>query len=367
MILCRKPIFPQSLTFWLSSLVILCGGCHNMSQENASDLTKKQYEVERNRVEVMELKQTVFEKQLVSNGRLRAHEKSILSFKTPGQIAYIGVENGSIVKQGELLARLEDDELRSAVEKAEQNLEKSNIDFQDVLIGFGQNAKDTVGVSREMLHMAAIRSGYLAAQTALSDAQRDLANAQLRAPFTGKVADIASQLHEQSKDQFCTLIDDRMLEVDFSILETELSFVWRGQSVSVSPLNNPNLFLPGKITQINPTVDKNGQIQLRAQVTNNGSLLDGMNVRVLVEQKVPDQLVVPKSAVVIRDNLEVLFCFSEGKARWVYVNTVMSNNDSYVVKPNASRGGELSVGDSVIVSGNLNLAEGSLVELMPLE
>ena len=75
------------------------------------------------------------------------------------------------------------------------------------------------------------------------------------------------------------------------------------------------------------------------------------------------QLVVPKSAVVIRDNLEVLFRYKDGRAQWTYVHTSLANSREYVVEANLDRGAELNPGDLVIVSGNLNLADGSEVSL----
>lgn len=106
-----------------------------------------------------------------------------------------------------------------------------------------------------------------------------------------------------------------------------------------------------------------GQVQVDAEVVNDGTLADGMNVRVAVRQKVPGQLVVPKSAVVIRDNLEVLFRYKDGRAQWTYVHTSLANSREYVVEANLDRGAELNPGDLVIVSGNLNLADGSEVSL----
>ena len=68
----------------------------------------------------------------------------------------------------------------------------------------------------------------------------------------------------------------------------------------------------------------------------------------LVENLVRGQLAVPKSAVVIRDNQEVLFRLGpENKAMWTYVNVVMSNSDSHVVAPNLDKGAELNAGDAV--------------------
>ena len=100
-----------------------------------------------------------------------------------------------------------------------------------------------------------------------------------------------------------------------------------------------------------------------AEVANDGTLTDGMNVRVAVRQKIAGQLVVPKSAVVIRDNLEVLFRYKEGRAQWTYVHTSLANSREYVVEANRDRSAELDPGDLIIVSGNLNLADGSEVTL----
>ena len=103
---------------------------------------------------------------------------------------------------------------------------------------------------------------------------------------------------------------------------------------------------------------------MRAQVANDGSLIDGMNVKVVVERMIPGQLVVPRSAVVIRDNLDVLFTYTpDGRAHWTYVKILYSNGDSHVVTANTDRNATLSEGDQVIVSGNLNLADNSEVTL----
>lgn len=47
----------------------------------------------------------------------------------------------------------------------------------------------------------------------------------------------------------------------------------------------------------------------------------------------------------------------------MYVNILAANSDSYAIEANAARGAELSVGEQIIVSGNLNLADGSIVSL----
>jgi len=57
-----------------------------------------------------------------------------------------------------------------------------------------------------------------------------------------------------------------------------------------------------------------------------------------------------------------LFRIINGKAFWTYVKTEFENSNSYTVKANADRGAEINVGDTIIISNNLNLAHESEVE-----
>jgi len=101
---------------------------------------------------------------------------------------------------------------------------------------------------------------------------------------------------------------------------------------------------------------------VKALVKNTGGLMDGMNVKVMVEKDVPNQLVVPKSAVLLRDNQEVLFrCTKDSIAFWTYIQTTGENTTSYSVIAHPDKGATLNSGDTIIVSGNLNLAHESKV------
>ena len=92
--------------------------------------------------------------------------------------------------------------------------------------------------------------------------------------------------------------------------------------------------------------------------------MDGMNVKVLIQKEIPDQLVVPKSAVLLRDNQEVLFkCTNDTIAFWTYIQTTGENTTSYSVIGHLDKGAVLESGDTIIVTGNLNLAHESRVEV----
>ncbi len=351
----------RSLIGFLALAALCLPACKGPRTEDPADASKLVYTPEVNEVEVVTLRRQTFPMQLVANGKLAAAQRSALYFAESGQIVELPVQNGSSVARGAVLARLDDAEQRTALESARIELERTRLEYLDVLAGLGWAVADSASVPADVRDLAGIRSGYSAARNAYAKAQRALAGTVLRAPFGGKVADLKLNRWDRTgSEPFCTLIGDGSFDVAFSALESEYGFLERGLAVHVVPFGQERSF-SGRIRSINPTIDKNGQITVTASIPGGRGLLDGMNVRVTVDRDAPRQLVVPKSAVVIRDGLEVLFRHRDGKAEWVYVHTLLANSDSYAVTANTDRGATLEEGDEVIVSGNLNLADGSRV------
>ena len=335
------------------------------SQQETEDIGKKAVLENKNSVKVIYLSKGIFTKQLVSNGKLNAQRKSDLKFRLSGEILQIPVKSGEHVTTGQTIAKLNDADYRQRLSQIQTSLKKSTLDLQDVLIGLGYDPKDSTSIPTDKMELARIKSGYASNLSEYETAKRNLADCQLIAPFSGMVANITQKAYEQTNGQpFCTLIDNSQFEVDFKIMESELGCIALNRVVKVVPYANELLVVTGTISEINPVVDENGLVQVKALVKNPGSLLEGMNVKVLIEQDIPDQFVVPKSAVVLRDNFEVLFKVVNGKAYWTYIKTVLENSDSYSVIPNPEKeSASLNVGDTVIVSGNLNLAHESEVEM----
>lgn len=345
----------------LLAAALLMAGCKGTKTAELEDDSKLAYTPEENEVEVVTLKRQVFPMQLVANGKLEAAQRSALYFRESGQIVDLAVRNGASVARGAVIARLDDAEQRLALESARIALERTRLEYLDVLAGLGWAVSDSASVPADVRALAGIRSGYSDARNDYARAQRALEGTVLRAPFSGKVADLKLKKWDRTDaEPFCTLIADGSYDVTFSALESEYNFLSQGQRARVTPFGSERSFT-GQIRQINPTVDRNGQIAVTAAIPGAAGLLDGMNVKVVVDRNLPAQLVVPKSAVVIRDGLEVLFRHRAGKAEWVYVHTVSANNDSFAVTANTDRGATLDEGDEVIVSGNLNLADGSHV------
>lgn len=334
-------------------------------KEKEVSAAKATFTAEKNLVDTVVLKRKGFNRQIVTNGKLRAIKKSDLTFRAQGVISEIFVRNGLYVKKGEEIATLDPKAAKSKLLQSQERMEKANLDFADKLIGYGYG-RDTASVPADLLRVIKIQSGYNQSVNELRQSQEDLDNTVLRAPFSGKIANIEGREYEPNSGTFCTLIDDSKFEVEFSLLESELSYIGVGNGVKVSSFSEPAIFYSGVVTQINPVVDNKGQIKVMAQVDNSsGKLMEGMNVKVIAQNLLEGHLVVPKSAVVMRDNFDVLFRFdvTTGKAMWTYVNVVMTNTEFHSVVANEDKNATLNEGDIIIVAGNLNLADGSNVEI----
>ncbi len=343
--------------------LLLLGSCGDKKKDSrdVDDDNRMVHRIEVNEVGIDTLRLKPFTRELISNGRLEARRRSVLAFQIGGTLAAVNATNGARVAQGAALAVLDTAESALALHRAELSLEKARLAFLDNLVGLGYASGDTVTPPAEVVRLSRIRSGYADAEASYSSARRNMDLCTLRAPFAGKVADLNKQAYENASGNFCTMLDDSRLRVRFSVLESEYGLLQNGQSVVVSPYADLRKEIAGRITAINPSVDAHGQVRVDAEVANDGTLTDGMNVKVFVRRNIGERLVVPKSAVVIRDNLEVLFRYEDGRARWTYVHTSLANSDEYVVEANTQRGAELNIGDLVITSGNLNLADGSVV------
>ena len=340
-------------------------GCSPVKNNDKVIHDKQKAEVNRNPVEILVLQPSTFRKEQVSNGKIKARHKSSLNFGIDGRLREIRVKNGDHVNKGEVIAILDQEKMKQALKQASLQLDRARLDLMDLMIGLGYQIEDSASVPQNILKNIELRSDYTSAQNNLQDARINLKNTELRAPFSGVVANIRHKVFEQvnTAEDFCTIIDNSEYELAFMVLETEIGDVSLNKPVRASPFSRKDEVFEGKVTEINPVVDENGLIQVKALVRNTKHLMEGMNMRVSMITDIPDKLVVPKAAVVLRQNQEVLFKYNNGKALWTYVQTGYENSTSYTVNFRSGKAGSLAPGDTVIISGNLNLANNSEVEI----
>jgi membrane fusion protein, multidrug efflux system len=315
---------------------------------------------EKNLVQTVVIQREDFTREIISNGKLAAIQKAELYFKTEGIIEAVNVKNGQSVTRGEVLSSLQNTDILFNTKKAEIAFEKAILAKRSDLMSMGYIDVNEKDIPEDRLRISNVRSGFSDAELTLEDAHLTLEKAVLKAPFTGKVEGVKQKPYEKVKlsEPFCTLINDVRFTIDFPLLETEVSEVQVGQQVTVTPIAGAKA-TTGAITEINPRIDENGLVWIKAEVNNPGGYLEGMNVKVSIKKAIPNQLIVPKQAVVLRQNREVLFRYTGGISYWTYVNVLDENESQYSVE--AAEGASLNPGDTVIISNNLNLAHESEV------
>lgn len=343
---------------WL--MASLCAACSNADK---SDDTSKEgvsalAQAEPNEVTTITLKRQAFEHELVSNGKVEAMQLTDVHFETEGIVESVEVKNGDHVAQGQVIAQLDKFKLHNAVEQAQNAFEQAKLDLQDVLIGQGYGNKSEAEIPADIMLLAKTRSGYSQSQAAYELALSNEANATLKAPFAGTIANLEVKRFNRvsPSDAVCTIIGTQGMEATFHVLENELPLVHRGDKVVIAPYADVSAIHEGTVTEINPMVDANGMVQLKAQVRGSDRLFSGMNIKVSVRRQMPGQLVVPKSAVVLRQGRQVVFTLQGDQAIWNYVQTGLENADTYTILEG------LKEGDEIIVTGNVNLAHEAKVK-----
>lgn len=345
-------------------IILVLFGCNEKSIKDSSNGVGYS-EIQKNNVDIFILDGRVFSQEIISNGKLEAKEKSTLSFSVSGNLEKLNVNNGDVVNRYETLAVINDFKYKQTVKLAEINFSKSKLLFEDILIGQGYYNKNTDSIPNAIYNMASIRSGLRNSQNELENANFELSSTKLQAPFSGKVAHVQVKKHEliSSGQEILTVIQDRYFEVRFNLLESEVKNIRINDSILIEPFAFIKHY-SAVVSSINPSISDNGTVLIKAVVKNDGDLIDGMNVRVRIFQEIKDQFVVPKSAVLSRQGKEVLFKYISGEAYWTYINSIKNNSEyTSVIADSTSKSSELKIGDTIIISGNYDLAHKSKVFL----
>ena len=340
--------------FLLCLALLLSTACSNeKKQAESEEGVATVLPSEKNEVTVMTLKRQMFDHELVSNGKVVAGGMAELRFETSGVVSHIYVKNGDRISKGQKLAELDKFRLKNRTTQAKDALEKAKLELQDVLIGQGYPAADAAKVPADIMQLARVKSGYDQSLSQYELAKYEEEHATLTAPFDGVVANLFSKPYNAANtaDAFCSIIGTQGMEADFTVLESELPLIKNGDKVVITPYSDATSKYEGRISQINPLVDDKGMVKVKAVVNGQGKLFDGMNIRVNVHRSLGEQLVIPKSAVVLRSGRQVVFTLEKGKALWNYIQTGLENAESYTVADDG-----IKEGDVIIVTGNVNLA-----------
>ncbi len=314
-------------------------------------------------VKTQKATQGSFALQTITSGKLQAAQQAEIQFQAGGTIQQLPITEGQFVQKGTLMASINDTLLQFSLAQARLNLEDAISQKQDLLVANGGQAGVDTSVSADKLEIIHMMSGYNKALQQIEQAEYELRRAKVHSPFPGLVAELEVRPFQSVSpgEKLCRLLNPNSFEVEFQLLEKEALQVRKGQSLKVIPLANESLSIPAFVQTITPIVNEQGLVTIKARLSQvpSSGLFEGMNVRVILEQHIPNQIIIPRSALVLRSGREVVFTYepNEQLAKWKYVTIAYENEDQLAV----SEG--IEAGDLVIYEGNLNLAHDAEVTI----
>lgn len=224
---------------------------------------------------------------LLKSGKVKASKYIDLYFSSQGHIAGIYARTGERVDKGTKLAELETFSLNTDLKQADIDIRQAYLELQDIVIGQGYDPEKPESVPENIMKLAGVKSGYESAVLKKERIVHQIAAATITAPFSGIVANLAAKPNQlvSSGEPLCRIIQDRDMEIEFHVLESELHLVGKGQKVAVEPAASSVQPANGEIMEINPIVDEKGLVRIKALVKGYSGLMEGMNVTVRIHQR----------------------------------------------------------------------------------
>jgi RND family efflux transporter MFP subunit len=282
-------------------------------------------------------------------GTVRAKSRATLEAKLSGRIEKMPVVLGEKVQKGQLIARLDAEEI---VEQAEANLEQAEHDWKRVSALFEQQT-----ATHAEYDFAQARRRV--AKGTVAEAKAMMGYVEIAAPFDGVVtkkwAD-AGDLATPNKP-LVDIEDPSKLQLEADIPETIASHIRRDSRLAVH-VDSVSSELEGSVSEVAPSADPlSRSFRVKLDLPSAAGLMPGQFARLAVPIGDRQSLRVPAAAVVQRGQLEIVFSVSNKRARM------------HLVKTGKRVGGEieilsgLNVGESSVISGADQLTDGQPVEV----
>jgi membrane fusion protein (multidrug efflux system) len=290
-----------------------------------------------------------------STGTLRPDEEVDLSFETSGKIVKIYFTEGTRVKKGALLAKINDRPLQAQLEKL--LLEKKLAEEKE----FRQ---------RNLLNKDAIsQESYDQIQTDLQSTQADInlinsriSETELRAPFDGIIGlrYLSEGAYATSSTKIAKLIKISPIKLEFSIPEKYASEVKIGFPVTFN-IDGSNDTFNASVYAIDPKIDLDTRtIVLRALYPNkNEELKPGRYADkiTMTLSKIDSAIAIPSEALIPEMEGEKVFIYKSGRARSINVTTGLRTESSIQISSG------LNFGDTLLITGILQLRQSLPVRL----
>ncbi len=318
---------------------------------------------------------------LTASGYVVAQRKASVASKGTGKLVYLGVVEGDVVKKGQIIARLEDNDIRAQLEQAKANLKLTKADLKEAENNFNRQKELLKTNSTTQASVDAAEAAYLrvlanidVANAQVKTAEVNLENTLIRAPFDGTVLTKNADVGEivapfaasaSSKAAVVTIADMSSLQVEADVSESNIQKIKPDQDCEITLDAYPQLKYPGYVAKIVPTADRSkATVLVKVGFRKYDSkVLPEMSAKVLFlgdsgKAAATPMLVVPASSVVDRNGKKFIYKVNENKAVSVEVKTGRISG-SYVEILSG-----ISDGDKVIEIPNEKIKDGVKVKIL---
>jgi HlyD family secretion protein len=296
---------------------------------------------------------------LNASGYIVAQRKAAVASKMTGRLTALMVEEGSLVKKGQILARMESadvtamkgqatanlDNARAMLKQAtveRDNLRQEQDRYQKLIAGgyVSQSEYDAVNTryQRSQEAVKAAQAAVASVTAALSGAEANLDYTLIRAPFDGvvltknaDVGDIVTPLSASttSKAAVVTLADMDSLQVEVDVSETSITLIKAGQPCYIQLDALSDRRFRGVVHAIVPTVDRaKATVLVKVRfIDKDARMLPDMSAKVsflsreLTSDELKPRLAVNQDALVSRGEKNIVYLIQDKKVRETPVTT----------------------------------------------
>ena len=338
---------------------------------------------------------------LNASGYVTARRRATVSSKVTGKVIRVLIEEGQPVKEGQIIAYLDDTQPRAALHFAEAQLASSRKSFAEDQARL-QQAELTLTRRQQLLKEQVVgraeldeaqsnvdalkaRIGYAQQQIGVAESQvnlqkTNLADMVVRAPFSGVAISKDAQPGEMispvsagggfTRTGIGTIVDMSSLEIEVDVNETYINRVTRGQKVEAVLDAYQDWRIPAHVITTIPTADRQkATVRVRIGFDKLGDprILPDMGVKVsflrnepapgTVAPPVAPRVLIPKAAVRTADGRSIVFVVKDDRVERRAVSVGQATGDQVEVLSG------ISAGERVVTDGPPTLKDGDKVKV----
>jgi len=325
---------------------------------------------------------------LTASGYVVARRKAVVSAKIQGRLSDLRVEEGSVVREGEVIARLESVDYQAAVVRSQAAVQRAEADLAEYVrqLKLSEELAAQRIVAVDQRDAAASRVRIAEAQVAQAKAdlaftEAQMQNTVIRAPFGGVVVKKMAEIGESvapippgvnistSSGAIVALADLATLEVEADVAEANVAKVANGQPAEVTVEAIPDRRYKAVLRQVIPTADRTkATVQVKVTILDKDKdLKPEMSAKVTFlepekEEEAPAAtaapvVLVPRESVVTRDGKPTVFLLREGKAQARAIVLGTERQGQVIVKEG------LSGGEALVLRPKDDLKDGATVKV----